>query len=151
MGMPRITNGGPERAGKRTLGERGGDRANTELGVGGSCRPAAFPDHPEKISVGLDLSFRLLDPAPRDFQKYALPKDVQRVDDGERRTSALLLRGPVPVVVRAGVHGQRERRRRASVPRRRRRRLPCARRRALPLPPPHQARLLQCHVSIPGY
>jgi len=32
MGMPQITNGGPERARKRTLGERErGDRANTEL------------------------------------------------------------------------------------------------------------------------
>ena len=31
MGMPRITNGGPERARKRTLGERErGDRANLE-------------------------------------------------------------------------------------------------------------------------
>jgi len=34
MGMPRITNGGPERVRKRTLGERErGDRANSEHDV----------------------------------------------------------------------------------------------------------------------
>ena len=31
MGMPRITNGGPEQARKRSFGERERDRANTEF------------------------------------------------------------------------------------------------------------------------